>query len=116
MKVYEKACRVGRAERGRPGCPADTRSAARRSATFDPPYGPSRTAFPFPDSFTGRTGRSGGALSIGFDARELLGELVQMASCFDPVRVQGESPLGGFDRLDEGVLDEVIILGSRRFS
>jgi hypothetical protein len=48
---------------------------------------------------------------LGFDAGELFGELVQMASCFQPVRVQGEGPLGGFDRLDEGLLDEVIVTG-----
>ena len=34
-----------------------------------------------------------------------------MASCFEPVRVQGEGPLGGFDRLDEGLLDELIVIG-----
>ena len=34
-----------------------------------------------------------------------------MASCFSPVRVQDDGPLGGFDRLDESLLDELIVTG-----
>ena len=34
-----------------------------------------------------------------------------MASCFEPVRVQGEGPLGGFDRLDEGSSTRLIVTG-----
>jgi len=32
--------------------------------------------------------------------------------CLDPVRVQREGPLGGFDRLDDGLLDQLIVTGS----
>ncbi len=50
----------------------------------------------------------------GLDACEVLGELFQMASEFDPLGVQGNGPLGGFDRRDEGLLDEAIVTCSDR--
>jgi hypothetical protein len=54
--------------------------------------------------------RGTGRLLVGFDAGELIGELFQMVTRVNLVRVQREGPLGGFDRLDESLHDEVIVI------